>query len=235
MLHLGVTNLQSVNMEVDVYKKNIEALLMAAEVDGPTALQFRTLTEALGCPGIRYYNKRWHVDLPYSPPAQDSAFVSHALTIALQLYLDRPSTLESEENTLSILTGLGSDGRWQTCLETIDSSYNLVRLLLKFAEIQSTPITAIVRTTLVLYTNVVPMVTSIFNDWVRPEVRLERAPDANLLLRSLFGNSWYDIFAGSLISLRELSELIAWQRPPFSANLLACQVAPMALTLPEIG
>jgi hypothetical protein len=219
-------------MTTDSYKETLDLLLLEAQLESPVRTSFRTLLRALGCPGVRYYNKCWHVDMPYAPSVQNSALVDRTMTAALQLHIDRLYEKGSDEDTLSILICLAKDDRWRACLKTIDSSYHLVRLLLEFTRIHAVPVSAMMPANRMLYMHTFPMIIPIFNAWVQPEVPLEQAPDADLLLRSMFGGVWCDLFTGSHISLLEVGDLISQQHPPFLPGLVTAQEYTTSQDLP---
>lgn len=218
-------------MSPEAYQEKIEGLLSKVPGNSPDRFTLHDLIRELGCPGVRFYGKRWNVDSPPAPPAQNSDIVERALTIALQWYLE--GAYRSDQDTLSILTGLASDRRWRRCLTTVDGAYNLVTLLYMFS-LMTTPSYPMPATARALFQNVEPMVRDLLNAWVAPETLLTHAPGPDLLLRAMFGDAWCDIFADSQTISKDIANLIESQRPPFQKYLVPAQCQSDAITLPTM-
>lgn len=219
-------------MNADAYKNRIETMLQNLHSADLARLPFNALIRALGCPGMRYYGRRWNVDTPPPPPTRSADVVAGALRIAVHWYRERP--YRSYEDTLSLLTGLAAEGRWRYCTASPDSVYDLAILLFEFSLTQAPNAPKMTPGPLALYMNVAPLVHALLSEWLRAEVPLTQAPSTGALLRSMFGEAWCDLFVSDRMPAIEITQLIQMQRPPFQPGLAVCQTSPDAIALPAM-
>jgi hypothetical protein len=202
----------------DLYKKKIKALLVPfMEVNPVEYVSMRQLTAMLGCTALRDHGR------PSDPTYVNDIETHEPLVRSTLLELLRynmcmPSSREALIDQYSLFDGLAKNNRWRSCLQTPASCMDLISILTRVSSLLRVQDKADV-----MRNNFTPNVCAILNAWVKPETLFVEMPDADMLVRTLFGDAWCDIILGGNANYMLAHNLVVTIRstcPPLCKGLL---------------
>lgn len=229
---------------MDSYELRVETAFDRHVSRRPPHLSISPLTRALGCSHLTrdYDTFRPSIQVPEEQPSEKyEPLILVTLLLTLRqhiLDLDQREQRSSEYPTtawadpFAIMSGLSKNQRWRACLDTAETTYDMVALLFHFA--------------IMIDTLKPPEATPqqkaeaaedgrvLLNDWLAPTY-FETFPDAEHLARELFGEAWLilgseDTQPGSY----RFVDVILVTRPLLRNGLVPSETTSIDLTLPEM-
>jgi hypothetical protein len=186
------------------------------------------LTAVLGCVTFEQTGAGWRCILAHQPPEVYERVVSDQLRYALRRQVSRGDESRPQDGA-SILDGLARNGRWISCVESLDEAYRLAEVLIDFNAFHAF-LPAECRTS--------TGGTTIIKDWLGVDMESSGELADDLVARAIFGNAWCDLILSVPADRRSnrwaIISLVENHRPPFIAGLLPQRLEPNSYSLPEI-
>jgi hypothetical protein len=225
-------------MASDTYENTVQRL---------SAIYFRSglggseLASILGCTTLQYAGSvnTWRLSESEEPSPDDEALVRNTL---FELLSDLRPHYTGTEMRLAVLDGLGKRARWKSCLQSEIGTYLLAWNLINFPRAQDSTVSK--EGGIRLRDATAPHACAILNEWLGS--RTDTAPpcfEPNDLVALtprdvaclLYGKAWCDIVTPiNEEPLRDWSNLLFVQRPPFLPGLLPSQFETAAIALPSM-
>lgn len=227
---------------MDEYEQRIETAFDRHVNRRPPHLSLCPLMLALGCSHLTRDpdTYRPYIQTPEQRDVKYEPLILRTLIATLRRHvadLDNRSEWSPELTTawadpFSIMSGLSKNQRWRACLDSPETTYDLVALIFHFGSVletlrppEATPeqkIEASEDGRLLL------------NEWLAP-THFEVFPDATRLTLELFGEAWALLgSAGTEVGSYRFVDVILANRPTLRNGLVPNESAPVDLALPAM-
>jgi hypothetical protein len=191
------------------------------------------LTSTLGCATCLWSIKAGFKEYRTRQPAKahEPTVVNTLVTLARFSHREKaPSHISS----LAILEGFTRNNRWRSCTTSNSDAQALAHLLVAVAaRIHVQKRFAKVALETQWWCVAEPVVCSLLNAWLNPDIKYVESPTLEALAPLLFGEDWARMVAA--IADGEVTEgLIATLRPPVQFKLLSGPQTPDTSVLPDL-